>query len=141
MSEDIKAIARKYFLDVHGKNFNALIDEIIDPNYVMHGPAVPPGAPPGREGLRQIMARYQTGFPDRKVTIEKMVAEGDTVVALWTFSGTHLETLEGLSPTRKRVSWTGLGMLRIAGGRIVESWGYSDVSGKYQQLGANEAPS
>jgi len=140
MSEDIKAIARKYLVDLHGKDFAPLVDEIIDPNYMPHSTSWPPGAPLNREGLRQLMERYQTALPDRKVTIDKMVAEGDTVAALWTFSGTHLEELEGLPPTGKHVSWSGISMFRIAGGKIVESWGYWDVSGKYQQLGADASP-
>ncbi len=42
----------------------------------------------------------------------------------------------GVVGTGKRVSIQGISIHRIAGGRIVEHWGRSDILGLLQQMGA-----
>jgi predicted ester cyclase len=41
----------------------------------------------------------------------------------------------GIPPTNKRVTITGIHIDRIAGGKIAETWNYSDIMEVMQQLG------
>lgn len=41
----------------------------------------------------------------------------------------------GIAPTGKQVTMTGIDIVRIAGGRIVERWGETNNLGFMQQLG------
>jgi predicted ester cyclase len=50
---------------------------------------LPPGLPPGREGVKQLAIMMRSAFPDLKGTIEDAVAEDDKVVVRWTCAGTH----------------------------------------------------
>jgi predicted ester cyclase len=43
--------------------------------------------------------------------------------------------LMGMPSTNKQVTITGLHIDRIAGGKIAETWNYSDMMGVMQQLG------
>jgi predicted ester cyclase len=83
---------------------------------------------------------YLGAFPDLKVTSDFQVAEGDKVVMRWTGTGTHTGELMGIPATGKRIEMTGIGIQRIAGGRIVEEWVESDQMGMMQQLGVVPPP-
>jgi len=65
-----------------------------------------------------------------------MVAEGDKVVARLRISGTHQGEFLGIAPTGKQVTFTGIDILRIAEGKVMEHWGNVDELGMLQQLGA-----
>ena len=41
----------------------------------------------------------------------------------------------GIAPTGKKVEWTEIGILRIADGKVVESWYDVDMLGLMGQLG------
>jgi predicted ester cyclase len=95
----------------------------------------PPGFPPGRDGVKQFFATFRDAFPDVSVAIDELVADGDMVAVATTFTGTHEGELMGIAPTGRRLSVTGIDMVRIAGGRIVEHRGLTDIVGLMRQLG------
>jgi SnoaL-like polyketide cyclase len=68
---------------------------------------------------------FRQAFPDGRMTIENMVAEGDRVATRKTFRGTHRGELMGIPPT----------------GKVVETWHVGDDLGVLQQLGALQPPS
>jgi predicted ester cyclase len=47
----------------------------------------------------------------------------------------------GIAPTGNRVTITGIDILRITDGKVVEHWGKFDDLGMMQQLGVMEPPS
>ena len=138
MSEENKALVRRSFEEVwNDKNLDAL-DEIVAPDVVNH--SSPPGLPEGVEGNKAFIGMYLSAFPDTKMTIEDMIATGDKVVTRWVATGTHDGELMGIPPTGKHVTVTGIGIDRISGGKIVESWGEFDALGMMQQLGVAPTP-
>jgi predicted ester cyclase len=100
----------------------------------------PPGAPPGLEGLKQLFALYLTAFPDFKLTLEDLVAEGDMVGDRVTGKGTHTGPLLGIPPTGKKVTVTAVDAYRIANGKVAETWHIEDQVGLLTQLGVIPAP-
>ena len=72
--------------------------------------------------------------------IDDLIAEGDKVVARTTMRGTHLGSFFGVPPSGKTVEMTGVHIVRIADGRIIEHWGNNDDLGLMRQLGAVPAP-
>ena len=81
-----------------------------------------------------------TAFPDIQMNVEDMIAEADKVVARVSVSGTHQGEFMGIDPTGNRVAITGIDILRIADGKIVEHWGNFDDLGMMQQLGVIPEP-
>ena len=90
----------------------------------------------GREGHKQLIAAFRAAFPDLRVAVEDLLEEGDRVALRWRAEGTHRGELMGIAPTGRRVTLTGIEILRIAGGKIAEYWQSWDRLGMYQQLGA-----
>jgi steroid delta-isomerase-like uncharacterized protein len=133
-----KAIYRRWFEEVvTGRNL-ALADELLAADYALHFPGMP--APLDRTGHLQLLGMFHTAFPDWREVVEDVIAEGDRVVIRVTGSGTHSGDFQGMPPTGKWVTATGVGIGRIADGRIVESWAEYDALGLLQQLGAIPAP-
>jgi steroid delta-isomerase-like uncharacterized protein len=133
MSEQTKTIARKVFEDVQSQGNLALVDEIVANDFVGH---TPPADIHGPEGAKQYDAMLREAFPDMQITVEDQIAEGDEVATRWTCRGTHEGEFQGLPPTGKRVTMSGLTVFRIANGKIVEGWSRPDLLGLLQQLGA-----
>ncbi|HEY0603765.1 MAG TPA: ester cyclase [Herpetosiphonaceae bacterium] len=117
-----KAIAREFMEKVFNQRNLAAIDELIDDHAIDHG--------------NQALSSFfiLTAFPDFQVNIEHMIAEDDKVTVLSTFSGTHKGEFMGIPATGKRVEGTRTDILRIANGKIVESWQDWDQTSLVQQL-------
>jgi predicted ester cyclase len=110
----------------------AVVDEFFAAEFVSHNN--PPGFPPGRDGVKAFFAMFRDAFPDVTVAIDELVVDGDRVAVATTFTGTHEGELMGVAPTGRRVSVTGIDIVRIAAGRIVEHRGLTDVVGLMRQL-------
>lgn len=73
--------------------------------------------------------------------IEDMIADGDRVVARTPMRATHQGDFFGIPPTGRRVEMSGIHILGIGGGKIVEHWGNNHDLDLLRQLGAIPAPS
>lgn len=110
-----------------------MIDELVAPNVSFHYPLFETHS---AEVLKQQASFIHAVFPDVSVTIEEEIAEGDRVVMRWTQRGTYRGEWEaGIPPTGKSVTWTGISIYRIVGGKIVEERGEEDSQGLLQQVG------
>lgn len=80
-----------------------------------------PGVPPfGREGFLRGIAELTEAFPDGTYTNDDIIAEGDKVVTVGRFRGTHLKPFHGMPPTGKPVTFVAVHVDRVADGKIVE---------------------
>jgi predicted ester cyclase len=86
-TEDNKAVSRRFYEEVINQKQLAVINEVAGDHYLSHD--FPPGLPPGREGLKIFISVFHAAFPDGHLTIDQMIAEGDTVATRLTFHGTH----------------------------------------------------
>lgn len=110
-------------------------DRLFAANYIEHVPVIP-GLPPGVAGLKVYVTAVRSAFPDLRLTVEDLVAEGDRVVMRASVTGTHKGELMGIPPTGKQATWTEIHICRFADGKVVEHWANSDQLGMLQQLGA-----
>lgn len=133
-TEENKAIYREFLEEVFNKGRLDKLDEFLDPEYVFRD--APLGTPEGPEAIKQVVSMFRSAFPDLKITIEELVAEGDKVCARSTTRGTHQGVLFGVPATGKAVTMKGLTMVRISDGRLVESWVKNDIMGLMSQLDA-----
>lgn len=65
-----------------------------------------------------------------------MIAEGDKVMNKFTATGTHQGNFMEISPTRNKISYEEVVILRLKNGKIVEHWAVADAPTLMQQLGA-----
>lgn len=82
MSEENKALVRRWFEEVWNKGRADAIDEMFAADGIAHGLADDSGSPlRGTDGFRVFHQKFRSAFPDLVVTVEDAIAEGDTVVA------------------------------------------------------------
>ncbi len=134
MSEENKALARRFYHESFGAGNTDVLDEILAPDFAYTTP--PPGISPDREGFEKSATGIRTAFPDLQIEFIAQVAEGDTVANHTVSRGTHRGEMQGQAATGKEVEVNGMTFMRFAGGRIVEFRGVADQLGMMRQLGA-----
>ncbi|MEM9255248.1 MAG: ester cyclase [Pseudomonadota bacterium] len=114
-------------------------DDLYAPGYVNH--QEPIAASDGEKGvtlpeLKTIVTSYHTAFPGTKVEFQMQIAEGDRVATHWTFTAVQKGEYEGLAPTNKTVTWSGISIDEYnAAGKITQSWVVWDKFTMFQTLG------
>jgi predicted ester cyclase len=79
---------------------------------------------------------FQTSFPDMRMDIVQLVAEGETVVGRFRCSATHTGEWRGQAPTGRRFEDVDeVYFFTFDSGRIAEAWGLEDTLGRLRQLG------
>src|SRR6202521_578223 len=136
MSEENKTVIRRSFEELWNKGNLSVADELFAPNYTHHDPSTP-DVGRGPESERKRVTLYHTAFPDLKLTIEDIIAEGEIVMARWSCRGTHKGDLRGIAPTGKHFTITGVSVARFTGGKMAEGWINWDALGLMQQLGVS----
>lgn len=136
MSEENKKILRRWFDEVWNNGRAEVIEELFDENGIAHGLSDDPSNPiKGPRDYRPFYAMFREAFPNVKIVIEDMIAEGDKVVARCSVRGKHEGQIRGLAPTQAPVEFTGIAIVRIENGKIVEAWNNFDFMTMYQQCG------
>jgi steroid delta-isomerase-like uncharacterized protein len=132
------AVLRAWFNEVWCEGQEAAIDRYLAADAVAHG--LPGGDMNGPAGFRPIFHTFRAAFPDLRITIERMVSEGDTVTAHTRVTGTHTGDGLNIPPTGKRVTFEGMTIARIVDGQIREGWNCYDFLTMYQQIGVMPEP-
>jgi steroid delta-isomerase-like uncharacterized protein len=134
-----KAIIQQVYAELFDQGKLALAEELFAPDYIDY--EAPPGLPNrGPEAMRQLVMLFHNAFPDVYHTIEELVAEGETVAAYVTWSGTHRESFLGIAPTGRVIRQRQMHFIRLRDGQLVEHRAVRDDLGLMQQLGAIAAP-
>ena len=142
LQDDNKAIVGRWFTDFWGKTCDlGVVDEVASPNmllkYSLHEPRR------GRDDIRAFMKDFRAAFPDLNFWgTADLIAEGDYVVGQWEGGGTHTgraftDFLAGDLPanTGRKMHFTGVTVLKIKDGKIVEEIGLDDGVTALTQLG------
>ena len=133
MSQENKTIVRRYYEEAWNQRKLAVVDELLATDYVSHHPG---GELHGSNKMKEHHIEFRAGFPDVHDTIEDLIAEGDRVVIRITRTCTNTGEWMGIAPTGKRVSTSQMFIHRIAGGKMVETWGFFDRQEVREQLSA-----
>ena len=136
MSEENKAVLRRWFDEVWNNARADVIEELFDENGIAHGLSDDPSNPiRGPRNYRPFYEAFREGFPNLKVIIEDMVAEGDKVAARCSVRGSHEGDFLGRAATQSPAEITGMTIVRIDNGKIVEAWNNFDFMRLHQQVG------
>ena len=135
MSEQNKALVRRVFESM-SKGDLSMMDEVISPEYKNYNMPTPA---PGAEGLKQLIGAFRSGFPDFKVDLEQVLADGDRVITQGVWTGTHQGEFMGIPATGKPISVGYIDIWRFVDGKAVENWVQMDMVGMMQQLGVAPA--
>lgn len=103
------------------------------PGFYIDRSAVPE-AIKGESGLHTQMDMLYKAFPDLKLQVVDIIAEGDKVAVRFAAPGTHQDTFAGIPATGRSVTWKGLVMYHVEGDKIKEAWANWDDWGLIEQL-------
>ena len=131
--EDNKAIVGRWFTEFWGETCNlSVVDAIAAPDmllkYSLHEPRR------GRADIQAFLTDFRVAFPDLNFWgTADLIAEGDYVVGQWEGGGTHTgpafdDFLMGSLPpaTGRKMHFTGITVLKVINGKIIEERGLDD---------------
>ncbi len=133
-----RALVQRFYDEAWNAHDLSAYDTLVTDDFIDHQAI--PGMGPGREGFRQLEAIFRSAFPDLRLTVDGIVAEGDMVSCRWTSTGTHQGALFGVPPTGRPVKVTATVVYRVEGGRLAEGWINRDDLGMMRQLGVIPTP-
>jgi predicted ester cyclase len=145
MSEATKELVRRHFEEIWNRKDLAAADELMAQDYREHAIApfgqVEPGSDNGPAAMRETAQWLLAQFPDLQMTIEAMVAEGDTVAVRVLSEGTNLGPLNGVvPPTGKRFAARQSHWFRVEKGKLAEHWATREDLVAMLQLGVVQPP-
>ena len=142
LQDDNKAIVGRWFSGFWSETCDLrVVDALAAPDmllkYSLHEPRK------GREDIKAFMTDFRAAFPDLNFWgTADLIAEGDYVVAQWEGGGTHTgpvftDFLVGGLPanTGRTMRFTGVTVLKLKDGKIVEEIGLDDGVTALTQLG------
>jgi hypothetical protein len=122
VSELNKGVVRRLVAEVLNGGHLEVIDQL-------YAPELAPAA-------RGWIAPFRASFPDVRMEIVELIAEGDKVVGRFTCSATHQGPWLGHPPTGRRFDRVDeVAIFQLRDGRIVHAWSLEDNLGRLQQLG------
>lgn len=134
MSEQNKQLVRRWFEEVWNQQSEEAIDEMFAPGGKAYGFPDPSSVLVGPESFKSIHRIFLGAFPDLRITVREVVAEGDRVAVAWTATMTHLGEHLGFAPTMKKESLDGSSFLTVSGGQIQEGTNYMEMQGLILRL-------
>jgi predicted ester cyclase len=142
LQNDNKAIVGRWFTQFWGEKCDlSVVDQIAAPDmllkYSLHEHRK------GREDIKAFMSDFRDAFPDLNFWgTADLIAEGDYVVGQWEGGGTHTgpafkDFLAGGLPakTGRKMHFTGVTVLKLKDGKIIEEIGLDDGVTALTQLG------
>lgn len=129
-AEENKQIARRIIEEGLSKHNLDLIDEFFDPDFIENQF----GLKPTIAGMKEDFSFLYRAFPDYRLVIEDMVADGDKVWLRMKCTGTSKGGFMG-PPNGKSFNVTVMDMIRLKDGKVVEHWGVPDRFALMMQLG------
>ena len=105
-------LLQRFTVDVWSRGDFSGFDETIAEDYVLE-----PGM--GADDFKAIVRTFRDAFPDLTLTVQETVTEGDRIAYRWEMVGTHEREYEGIAPTGRRITSTGMTFLQLRDGKVV----------------------
>jgi predicted ester cyclase len=92
------------------------------------------------EGFKQFGNAFLSAFPDGRHVFEYVVADGENVVTIGTYQGSHKGEMQGISPTNTKLKLPVMHLDRVVNGKIVKHYGLANEVDLMRQLGVVLVP-
>jgi predicted ester cyclase len=130
IEEDNKALIRRFYDLWNLPDWDAVF-ELCDSGYVSHYSS----GDKSLEENKRFWPTFYKAFPDIKLSVNHLIAEGDKVAFQEYLTGTHEGEFMGIAATRRKVELVNTCIARIANDKFMESWCTIDELRLMQQLG------
>jgi predicted ester cyclase len=120
--ENNKALVRRLVDEVVNARDESAVDELVEREFA--------------ETVRRWIGPFRDAFPDFRMEIVELIAEGDRVAAHFRCSGTHRGEWRGVASTgRSFTDVDEIYIFRVRDGRIAAALGLEDNGKRTRQLG------
>jgi len=113
-----------------------VLDSVLHEDFAFDDPAFPPG----REGLKQLVAKNNASFSGWHFEIHDMLCDGDKITVRWSGLGRHTGSFMGEKPTMNDIELKGISIYLVEGDRIRADWVVPDNLGFLRQIGVFSSP-
>ena len=117
------------------------LDRYFSPDFAQHSGV--PGMPPGLGSAKMAHQMVMQAFPDRKMEIVDILAEGDKVFVRTRVTGTNRGGafwLGAPEPNNRTIDFESWSVYQLRDGKVIDHWGLNDVFAAMIQLGALQPP-
>jgi steroid delta-isomerase-like uncharacterized protein len=133
------ALVGRYYAELWNGDPAAAVDEVLAPTFLYYPPDAAEGLQ-GRATHTEYVAWWRRAFPDQRITVLALLAEGEQGATRWILQGTQHGAYAGVPPTGQRIALYGAHFFRIAEGQIQELHSFYDLLGLRRQLRAALGP-
>ncbi len=138
MTQAERDLGRRWFEQVWNEGRREAIAEMYAADGVLHDGEVTTQGP---GAFYDFFDRMMATFSDLHLQIEDTLEQDNKLCVRWSCTAKHTGQGLGVEPTRKQLHVTGISILRIAGGQIVEAWQNWDMLGLIEQIqGGRRSP-
>jgi predicted ester cyclase len=131
-----RAIALRLVEVFNGRQLD-LLEDVLHPEFRERRlSAFPPVDPEvGPSARRKLYEMFYQAIPDARAEVLDVVAEGDKVVLVDRFGGTHRGEFFGRPGTGDRIEWIAIHIYTIRDGKVLEDALMTDALAMMRQLG------
>jgi predicted ester cyclase len=131
MTKQERDLGRRWFEEVWNKGRREAIAEMLAPAAVLHEAGIDSV---GAEGFYPLFDRLSATFSEINVSVDDVMVDGDKICVRWSFSGKHTGGGLGFAATGMVVRTTGITIVRVSDGMLIEGWQNWDMLGMMQQI-------
>jgi steroid delta-isomerase-like uncharacterized protein len=125
MSHENIALVGRWFEEVWNLRREQTIEELLTGESICYSEDGPIRGP--EEFRRRQLTPFLAAFPDLRIEVEAIVAQGDQVVVRWRATGNHRGHGLGFPPTDQPVTLRGITWVRVHSGKMMEGWQHSNI--------------
>lgn len=129
-----KDLVRRFTELANAADWDALADIVAD-DFTRHSAATAGPPVTSRDQFVALQESFLSTFPDQRVTLEQLIAEGDYVAVRALYTGTQTGPMGEFPATGRAVEGPFIAVFRIEAGRIAELWVEWDNLVMLTQLG------
>jgi len=133
----LRALAERWMTELWQRGDAGAVARLHAPGFVDRSPA---GRSTDSAAYARSIEELFAAFPDFRAETEDLVVDAPRgrVAIRWTATGTHSgRPFLGQAPSGRRIRFTGIEILEIAGGRVIARWGEWDGLDLLAQLRAD----
>lgn len=135
MNGNYKTLAHEWFEEVWNQGRAETIDRLFAVDAIAHGLTDASGNELcGPAGFKPFFEQFRNAFPDIRVEIADTVCEGDKIAVRCVVRGTHSGEGLGMAASDRPVAFTGMAILRVRDGQIIEAWNNFDFQTMTTQI-------
>ncbi len=133
-AEENKRVFLRSIDAINSKNFEAL-DDLGTVTFIRHCQATPDVKVNSLVDFKRYLRQDSATFPDSRMTIDHVVAEGNFVAFHGAYVGTQKGSMGPFPPSNKQMSVEIAGVQRFENGKVAEMWVTWDNLAALTQLG------